>query len=71
MSLPSSQSGDGYIEGRIIFDQIAFDQQEQVYLDDFMFVLADEINYPELKTKIDDGSLNGVVGFNRFGYDHD
>ena len=52
VSLPSSQSS-GVIEGQIIFDEIAFDKAEAVYLDDFMFLLANTITYPELQDRID------------------
>ena len=69
VSLPSSQQG-GYIEGQLIFDEIAFDKKEDVYIDDFMFLLANKIYYPELQYLIDAGEFNGVVGFNRFGFDH-
>lgn len=69
VALPSSQS-KGYIEGPIIFDEISFDKDEEVYVDDFMFLRADFIQYKELEYSILRESFNGVISFNRFGFDH-
>lgn len=54
----------------MILDQLAFDADEAVFVDDFMFLLADDIKYPELEQTIANGDFNGVIGFNRFGFDH-
>ena len=68
VALPSCQN-QGYIEGGVIFDEIAFDHDEQVYVDDFMFLSAEFIKYKELESSILKEEFNGVINFNRFGFD--
>lgn len=64
VQLPSSSSKDARIDGFAAFDEISFDEDELIYADDFMFLFTDKVHYPEL-----DDQLDGVIGFNRFGFD--
>lgn len=65
--MPSSKQ-EGFVEGVVVADEIAFDEDELIFVDDFMFLAADFIKYKELEDIIEDGQFNGVVGFNRFGF---
>lgn len=64
--MPSSYSqsaGSGLIEGFAAFDELSFDAEELVSVDEFMFLFTNKVRYPELDDEID-----GVIGFNRFGF---
>lgn len=69
IDLPSSKD-QGFIKGRVILDELSFDSDEEVFVDDFMFLYADDIKFPELDGIKNMDNFNGVIGFNRFGYDH-
>ena len=68
VSLPSSLFG-AYAEGYVVVDEFSFDDEELIFVDDFMFLAVDFIEYKELESVISDGEFNGVVAFNRFGYE--
>ena len=51
VSMPSSQKG-GFTEGVVVADEIAFDDDELIFVDDFMFLAADFIEYKELEDAI-------------------
>lgn len=51
VSLPSSQSG-GYADGFVAVDEFAFDDEELIFVDDFMFLAIDFIMYKELEDSI-------------------
>lgn len=57
------------MEGFVAVDEFAFDEEELIFADDFMFLSADFIKYPELESNITNEEFNGVVGFNRFGFE--
>ena len=54
---------DGSIEGAKLTDQICLDINEDTCLEDFDFIMAEEINYPKVK----DTDMAGVISFNQYG----
>ena len=68
VSLPSSQFG-AYVDGSVVVDEFSFDADETIFADDFMFLAINFIKYKELESSINNETFNGVVGFNRFGFE--
>lgn len=51
---------DGSISGSMMTDQICLDKDEDICLEDFDFLSADDITYPVFK----DVEIGGVISFN-------
>ena len=64
MTLASNSNKNNYIDGYYVFNEFCFDKDEELCVDDWQFQYADFVQYPALNHNID-----GVIGFNRYGYD--
>lgn len=67
VEMPSSSSA-AYAEGYVVDDEISLDEEELIAAFDFMFLWADFIKYSELEDEIANGLFDGVISFNRFGF---
>ena len=70
VDMPSSQQ-KAYIEGPPVSDTFSFDDQDEMFVDNFVFLYADFIEYKELENEIQQNKFQGVIGLNRFGFDND
>lgn len=64
IELPSSSSSSAEVNGYAAFDELSFDKDELVSIDDFMFMFPHVVNYPEIDYRV----VDGVIGLNRYGF---